>query len=78
MKILQKQYQLIKISNNLIWNDFEEKKYAIKYKNSDKLADYLASKHINWYFRDTWIDSTDEPPKDYKVVTFKYFRNNIY
>jgi len=78
LTVLQKQYQLIMVHNNMLWDWFEEKKYAVKYKNSDKFADYLASKHINWINRDTWIDWVNIVPTDFKVVSFKHFREEIY
>jgi len=72
MKILQKQFQIIWICDNIPWS--KDKKFAVKYRNSDKFADYLASKHINWINRDIWVDSVDIKPKDVEVITFKKFR----
>lgn len=73
LKILQKQYQLIKISTD---SDIENKVapwcYAIKYKNKDHVIDFLISKHRHYI--DKWIKSTDTVPKDYKIISFKKFR----
>ena len=78
LKVLQKQYQLIEIeeyhpfTNNIIY------KYAIKYRNSDHVADYFADRAIKGYNRHDWIDSVDIKPKEYKEISFKKFREDIY
>lgn len=72
LKVMQKQYQLIELDDTIIRGKVI--KYAVKYKNSDHIADYLANKHVNGIYRDNWIDGSNEKPEGYKEISFKKFR----